>query len=299
MENSLYWKRDYLVKTLSRTRRKDYENYVVNAIWNRLQCKYPLEIQPVTQQCVRLKDGSHVLIDLFFPQVAIGIECDEAYHQNNHLHDMKRTDKIEEILSAYHPNSDFRLLRIDVSQSIEKIENEINKAAAMILAAYEKNPQPWRSYSDQWEKIRAEKRLTINNPFRYRTIVDICNCIGHSCKIMQRSYFSIGTKYQLWCPKLAIQRGDEKVAASTRGWINILSEDWTQIIESNPKREDISVVKNVDKNRIVFAKSKDPIGQDGYRFVGVFRIWKSSAKQNIYEKVADQIDFTDITASGV
>lgn len=26
----------YLAKTLSRTTRKDYENYVVNAVWNRL-----------------------------------------------------------------------------------------------------------------------------------------------------------------------------------------------------------------------------------------------------------------------
>lgn len=26
----------YLIRALSRTKRKDYENYVVNAIWNRL-----------------------------------------------------------------------------------------------------------------------------------------------------------------------------------------------------------------------------------------------------------------------
>ena len=38
----------YLIKTLSRTKRKDYENYVVNAIWNRISKK----IRPVTQQYV-------------------------------------------------------------------------------------------------------------------------------------------------------------------------------------------------------------------------------------------------------
>ena len=30
----------YLIKTLSRTKRKNYENYVVNAIWNRISKKY-------------------------------------------------------------------------------------------------------------------------------------------------------------------------------------------------------------------------------------------------------------------
>ncbi|MDI9590202.1 MAG: hypothetical protein QM302_04070 [Acidobacteriota bacterium] len=44
----------YLTKTLSRTRRKDYENYVVNAVWNRL-CDG--ELKPVTQQWLARADG--------------------------------------------------------------------------------------------------------------------------------------------------------------------------------------------------------------------------------------------------
>ena len=30
-------KKEYLIKTLSRTKRKDYENYVIGAIWHRLK----------------------------------------------------------------------------------------------------------------------------------------------------------------------------------------------------------------------------------------------------------------------
>lgn len=39
----------YLVKTLSRTKRKDYENYVINAIWQRLNNS---DIEIVSQQYV-------------------------------------------------------------------------------------------------------------------------------------------------------------------------------------------------------------------------------------------------------
>ena len=46
-------KANYLIKTLSRTKRKDYENYVINAIWNRLAND---NIKPVTQQYVFNKE---------------------------------------------------------------------------------------------------------------------------------------------------------------------------------------------------------------------------------------------------
>ena len=73
-------KREYLIKTLSRTKRKDYENYVVGAIWHRIN---NLEIKPVSQQYVKRNDGKYALLDLYFPQINVGIECDEAYHEHN------------------------------------------------------------------------------------------------------------------------------------------------------------------------------------------------------------------------
>ena len=68
----------YLAKTLSRTNRKDYENFVINAIWNRLGRD---DIQPVSQQYVRNHADARRFIDLYFPQLNIGIECDEGHHQ--------------------------------------------------------------------------------------------------------------------------------------------------------------------------------------------------------------------------
>ena len=68
----------YLAKTLSRTNRKDYENFVINAIWNRLGRD---DIQPVSQQYVRNHADARRFIDLYFPQLNIGIECDEGHHR--------------------------------------------------------------------------------------------------------------------------------------------------------------------------------------------------------------------------
>jgi very-short-patch-repair endonuclease len=85
-------KANYLIKTLSRTKRKDYENYVINAIWNRLAND---NIKPVTQQYVFNKEKNEgYLIDLFFPQLLVGIEIDERHHIFQKEEDYKRTDAI-------------------------------------------------------------------------------------------------------------------------------------------------------------------------------------------------------------
>lgn len=52
-------KLEYLVKTFSRTNKKDYENYILTCIWHRL-------IKLVTQQYVKLIDGIYALIDFIF-----------------------------------------------------------------------------------------------------------------------------------------------------------------------------------------------------------------------------------------
>lgn len=57
------------MKTSSLANRKDYENYVINRIWSLLDDP---EIKPVSQW--------YALIDLYFPQLNIGIECNEFHH---------------------------------------------------------------------------------------------------------------------------------------------------------------------------------------------------------------------------
>lgn len=91
---------EYLIKTFSRTKRKDYENYILNAIWQKIDC---LDLRPVTQQYVKGHDNEYYLIDLYFPQIN-GVEVDEAFHKNNGL-DLKRELTIEEKLSSIREES--------------------------------------------------------------------------------------------------------------------------------------------------------------------------------------------------
>lgn len=90
-------KRDYLIKTFSRTKRKDYENYIINGIWHKLN---RIDIQPITQQYVKRSDGKYALIDLYFPQINLGIEIDEEYHVKNSAHDSQREMTMEQLLGA-------------------------------------------------------------------------------------------------------------------------------------------------------------------------------------------------------
>lgn len=46
-------KTEYIIRTLARTKRKDYENYVINRLYTELN---DLDIQPVSQQYVKRND---------------------------------------------------------------------------------------------------------------------------------------------------------------------------------------------------------------------------------------------------
>src|SRR5690554_7668825 len=103
-------KRDYIFKTLSRTNRKDTENFVLNAIWNKVN---NYELKPVTQQYVNCGDKWY-LIDMFFPQINLGIEVDESFHDNQIEQDKIRSDQIVAAMH-YDDRTDFEIVRITTS----------------------------------------------------------------------------------------------------------------------------------------------------------------------------------------
>lgn len=90
---------EYLARTLSRTKRKDYENYVLGALWHRLEPAARELLQPVTQQSVRDAKGSQYYVDLFFPQLNIAVECDESFHLGQAEADERRQASITDVLT--------------------------------------------------------------------------------------------------------------------------------------------------------------------------------------------------------
>ena len=281
-------KREYLIRTLSRTKKKDYENYIINAIWHKLG---RLDMQPVTQQYVKRTDGKYALIDLYFPQINVGIECDEKYHISNKEQDKKREITMEEMLASYEETADFKLYRIRAYESIESIEEQIDSVVKEIRETINsKNIKVWDIDKEPFNIVIEKGTLEVEDNLSFRTIVEIAKCFGKEYKAMQHAYFNLGNGYHIWCPKLAIIV-DGSVTAASKGWVNELSNDWNRIYESNTEHEAIIKEKHLEIPRITFAKSRDALGRNAYRFIGVFKYSKdeSTAKTSVYKRIAQNI----------
>ena len=292
------WKRDYLVKTLSRTKRKDYENYVVNRIWNLLD---NYEIKPVTQQTIKLEGGKYVFVDLFFPQVYVGIECNEYHHEDKEQKeaDKDRKDKIVKILAKDVKGKAFEMRKIDVNKSVDGIDIQIKEVVNLIAQRFEEAKKKgilvkWRSLDEEIQEIIHKGKLSINDFILFPTIVKTCECFGKSYKQMQRAFIKIkdDSKYYLWFPQLSVMEdGKPKIGAG--GWTNQLSSNGKTIVESRENPEEMKDSKKGYK-LITFAKSKDVLGKNMYRFVGVFEMEDivEGSRHATYKKIADEIDLT-------
>ena len=116
-------KNNYLFRAFAKQKQQK-ENYIINAIYAKINEK---ELKPVTQQCVRI-DGKYRKIDLFFPQINVVIECDEAYHKKRKEKDQKRIIEIEDKLNAVVLNQhEYKEIRVDATLSYEKLFKKIIK----------------------------------------------------------------------------------------------------------------------------------------------------------------------------
>lgn len=290
-------KQEYLYRMFSnRTRGKEKENYIVNAIWARLD---DLRVKPVTQQYVHCKDR-YYLLDLYFPQINFGIECDEAHHKNQQKEDQLREIDVARALAAR--DEKFEMEHIDATVSVEELHRHIEQVVCKIkLRVLEQGDKfkPWNSPNDDWTEIREKGRLCVSDGFSFRTIGEICwRCFGKAEDYaIQRSFFRADDKRILWCPKLAVE-ADGNLYAQSRGWVNILSEKWDKITEYNERFDRSDVLSDRERaERITFAKSKDERGEDAYRFVGVFEYKTNDEKGGrVYRRIDDSFDLSDETA---
>lgn len=293
------YRRDYLVRTLSRTTRKDYENYVINAIWNRLAMS---DVKPVTQQIVYHPDGHHSFIDMYFPQLNIGIECDEGYHddEDQHKRDVRRELIIVDVLSQVKADT-YEVEHVHAGRPYSMFEQEIDDAVTKLRYKVEQlkaagafvpwNATEWRTY------FAGRDTITVTDDIGFPRIVDAVNTLCDDRKAGYQSAFFIpsgfrepyGDTYHIWFPKLAV-----KGNAVTRGWNNQLSLDGQFIEEFN--EDDPGVVDRVgpegvptDK-RVVFAQMLNPATRvRDYRFVGVFQRIANGCGDSCrrYERISD------------
>lgn len=283
-EKDRTWKQDYLYRMFSHhTKNKEMENYVVNAIWARLD---DLNVKPVTQQYVRRPNG-YALIDLYFPQINYGVECDEPYHKDNTLKDAAREIDLKTALSACSEDG-LTIRRVDAKQDADKLHDSIREIVSEIKKKVEekgKQLSPWLEHEEEWCSIKESGTLRTEDAYSFKTIAEICiKCFGKPEGYrIQRAFFKVAKDRMLWCPKLAIELPDGSKAAQARGWVNELSADWKVITEHN--NSGATPVAHQERLRYVFAKSKDERGEDAYRFIGTFKYSKDTPSgEHIYTR---------------
>ena len=271
----------YLAKTLSRTKRKDYENYVVNAIWNRVN---DYRLVPVTQQYVTDGKGNRYFIDLYFSQLKIGIECDEGYHASKEqkILDADREMTISDVLEQINAG-EYIALHVDVTQPWEMVESQINDHVATIKAKIEelKIENAWMQFDpDLEEYFKNRTYITVADNVTFPSNKEVYNIIlgqNYSYYLMHggEPFKKLYTEYGYeegtfpWFPKLTLNKPTNK------GYYNLLSKDGDEIYEyiddpaQNMQRK--AEGRYIGKKRVVFSQVKDPITNVlGYRFVGFF-----------------------------
>lgn len=291
----------YLVKTFSRTKRKDYENYVLNAVWNRLADD---SVKPVSQQWVSKAEGggSGYFIDLYFPQLNIGVECDEGHHKKSREADRRRELDLIDILHGIDDSHGYRALHIDVSQDYETVERQINETVSELRGAVEKRREqggfkPWEPECSLEKQIKGIESITVGSGIAFATKADVCNALfgcGYSRSprlggfIPRGGAFEevFGDRYMLWFPQKTAVEG-----AARGGWKNVISTDGSEIFEShdvNAAHDDTA--KRMAYEHVTFVRAKDPIaGTWGYHFLGVFKctglVSRGGKEWRVYQRV--------------
>jgi len=277
-------KMEYLNKIFSRTKGKNFENYVITQIWTKIE-EYGL--YPVTQQYVKRKNG-YALIDLYFPQIKFAIEVDEFSHEKNEILDKIRMD---EIFSSVDGIESERIKEGNYTYVKEQINTVVNK---IIEKVKQSGPFKWEEtwqeaeYKETFDKIRERKKLLCSDVIGF-TKIQVTNDIFK--KNWSNGYFSFGKSYfeltqneRLWFPHLT----------PNKKWKNYVSDDWSVIYEENlenrTERQILGDDHNQNIKRYTFAKYKNAFGETSYRFIGVFKFREIENITYIYEKISDELE---------
>ena len=268
-------KKEYIKRQISRTNKKDYENYVITRIIHGVD---DLNVKFITQQYVKRPNG-RALADLYFPQMNYFIEIDEGHHLTQMEADKARDADFEDATGV-------KPKRIDVaSKSIEEINQQIDEVITEIksLITEKKQEERWVDWDleaemspDTWIK---KKKIHVNDKVAFRKIVDGCKCMGLNYSGYQRAGANhpFEENTLIWFPKLY----------PNGVWENEFDESKGLIIERNIESVEKrhahirSCLNDNRQRRIVFARVKGMLGDVQYRFRGVFELDKEKTNNEI------------------
>ena len=298
-------KQDYIYRSLKKVSHKGWETFVISRIIHGLDDD---DIEFVTQQLVRLSDGSRALTDLYFPQFDLHVEVDEGYHD---AEEQKKLDMKRELDIIRRTNHNVR--RIKIGNGKDKISDTIrHKSLTDIRHQIDNLVEDIRNLKQQ--KIRdgdfsawnLEKRylaeatirkgyLDVKDNVVFQVQLEALKCFGFEGEGYQRGAWTIrwdGSNDVVWFPRL-YEHGM---------WKNELTNDGKTIIERaiNENEEGIASIAKQRRDEeqyngrkyIVFAKARDPLGFNLLRYVGTFKmnLERSSAAEIIFDLVSTKED---------
>lgn len=288
-------KLEYLIKTLSRTKKKDYENYVVNAIWQRLDNS---NIKPVTQQYIKRSSDKYALMDMYFPQLNVGVEVDEPHHNSTVTLDIIRQLDIETSIEILDEPHNFIMKRVKINNSFEDIETQINEIVIELKRIISQTKiSPWNINQSPVDILKENQRLSVYDDVRFRRIQEVANGLGLTRFPIQRGYFRLSGNNWLWFPNLATTVEGELRVQGSHGWMNVLSDNRKQIFEYRLDPAEMQGLDHQDNHlRITFARSRDVLGRRLYRFIGVyeFSLNDSTHEKRVYNRIAETITFGEL-----
>lgn len=277
-------KREYIIRQIAKTNKKNYENYVVTRIYHRLNRE---DVKFMTQQYVNRPDG-HALTDMYFPQLNLHVEIDEPHHKRQISIDIDR--ELDIIQATNH-----QIYRIEITEDLieinKQVESLINKIRAEIVL--KENTNDWIAWDldKEFNPLFYQKKgyLDVSEGPSFRKIVDACNCLGQNYISVQQAWFKskVYPNHNLWFPKFY----------ENEEWDNRISSDGKTIIEKCKDKNKYeswfnSVIQNNVK-RITFPRSIDNLGFRLYKFAGVFETdIENSTFENgiIHRLVKDRIE---------
>ena len=263
---------DYMEHLFSRIKHKKTESYVIHRIWDKLD---DARILFKVQQKVILPNGKYALADLFLPQLNIVVEVNEPFHERQQKEDEYRNDNIVKLTHC-----DLRIIRCGNPEkegewrSLAEIHKQIDECVAFIKEkiAQTKVIEPWDM--SEWLSVEYHKGrgiLKVDDKGGLRTIDDICTVFDTKPK--HRGYLRCGAtpiphkeNWEIWYPNIS----------NKSGWKNELTDGGLTFTEYNEdakkRKEHVAGCIKDNKQRITFFRTKDALGIELYRFVGVFTL---------------------------
>lgn len=284
---------EYVLKSLSKIRHKKWELFAISRIIH----SFSKPINFKCQQLVRTNKGNY-LTDLYFPDLKLHLEIDEHHHEPK-----KKIDGIRS-LNIVDATKNHEIVRIgpgatDLTNPLSKQTNNLEEFIEAIdcfiqnlnskLKDTHWNPKCLYSADNFFGKT-----ISIKDDVFVRLQLPALRLFGYTKGTLQKGAWDIPeSAYRLWFPRL-FTYGE---------WDNNLRSDGRTISckkLSDPKYylEDVHDFESNSRDMIIFAKARDVLGKDLYRFIGIFRfdVEKSiKTKVSHYQRIADRIDLSQFT----